>query len=166
MYNQNFINKFPVQFHPIGINNNQPNINLNNESKNAFRKTFTQQKNKKVDEENTEILIINLNYMNKSYLMSLRRYDDIFLKTKNFFEINKIPNKLIKPVIERIFKSLNNIFMLYNKKINSKEIEELKKVERECIYEENTSLNVSSISNISLYDNEIDCPVFKLNKSF
>ena len=104
--------------------------------------------------------------MNKSYLMSIRRYDDIFFITKNFFEINKIPYILIKPVIEKIFNSLNNIYSLLNKRICHKEIEHLKKIESECINIENSSMNISSISNISLYENEIDCPVFKLNKSF
>jgi hypothetical protein len=153
---------------PIIINNNITNINLHINDKNK-KKSLTPTFNNIVDknkEDNIEILKLDLVYNNKSYLMSLHRYDNIFHITKAFFNSHQLPEKLIKPVIAKIFESLNNIYMLYNKTVNKGDIEYLDKIHSRLLNRKEDEDCVTSISNVSLYENELEEAVFKSNKSF
>jgi hypothetical protein len=152
---------------PIIINNNITNINVQINDKNK-KKSITSAFNipDKKKEENTEILKLDLVYNNKSYLMSLHRFDNIFQITKSFFSLHQLPEKLIKPVIAKIFESLNNIYFIFNKTINKRDIEYLDRIHSKWIRREEEEECITSISNVSLYESELEETVFKINRSF
>jgi hypothetical protein len=133
------------------------------------------------DQENTEILRININYNNNSYQMIINRYDDLTFKIRNFIDTNNIPQKFLQPILLKICQSMNQIYNIYNTNLSKFNIDYLNSLQKlwlsRCNNKVSSSIdqeddlsdvenNVSSISNISLDNNEIDPPFFKLNKSF
>ena len=67
-----------------------------------------------------QIKILNLKLKvspNEYKTFNLNIYDDLFISLESFFEINKIRKDLIKPIILKIFYSLNKIFDLMNNRI-------------------------------------------------
>ncbi len=125
-------------------------------------------------EENTEILEINVKYNCKSYIMSLKRYDDLFLQTKTFFDSNNLPDKLIKPVLMKICESLNHIYMVYNielSKFNSEYLSSLEKLWENKTFDikekmEEVNSDCSMISSISEIEYIEETLSERLNKSF
>ena len=98
--------------------------------------------------------------------MSLHRFDNIFQITKSFFNLHQLPEKLIKPVIAKIFESLNNIYFIFNKTMNKRDADYLERIHRKWINREEEEECITSISNISLYESELEETVFKINRSF
>ena len=48
---------------------------------------------------------------------NLKKYDDLFVSLEKFVNINNINQELVKPLVTKIFKTLNKIFWLLNNKI-------------------------------------------------
>ena len=48
---------------------------------------------------------------------NLKKYDDLFISLEKFFDLNKIEQSLVKPIVTKIFAALNKIFWLLNNKI-------------------------------------------------
>lgn len=73
--------------------------------------------------ENTEILNVNVKISkDKNAIFKLRRFDDLFLTVKLFCEINKIEEKMMKPIITQALSTLNNIYKIYNTQLDKKNI--------------------------------------------
>ena len=95
---------------------------------------------------------------NEYKTFNLNIYDDLFISLENFFEINKIRKDLIKPIILKIFYSLNKIFYLMNNRIGLYDREYLNSLyrlwkknneqipKRNIIKEEEKIINVSNNS--------------------
>ena len=47
----------------------------------------------------------------------MKKYDDLFISLEKFFDLNKIEQSLVKPIVTKIFTALNKIFWLLNNKI-------------------------------------------------
>ena len=76
--------------------------------------------------ENTEILNVNVKISkDKIAIFKLRRYDDLFNTVKLFCEINEIKEELIKPIIIKSLEAMNNVYKIYNWKLNSININHL-----------------------------------------
>lgn len=139
----------------------------------------TQQNN-----ENTEILKINIKIANENKIFSLNRFDDVMNAARIFCENNKLEEKFIKPIVTKIHSALNSIYNTYNSNIEEMSQEYLNSLyilwqkikdrtedKQEVLQNENECEdwldNITSISNISLYDEEEnDDKYFQLNNSF
>ena len=117
------------------INYNQ-NLNINNgntiqrsasnkfnsskkSSKNFYNK-FNSPKdtNSTNKNENTVILTLRIKIAKNDYrVFNLKKYDDLFMSLQKFFELNQIKQELVKPIVTKIFFTLNKIFWLLNSKI-------------------------------------------------
>lgn len=117
------------------INYNQ-NVNINNgnsiqrsasnkfnsskkSSKNFYNK-FNSPKdtNSSNKNENTVILTLRIKIAKNDYrVFNLKKYDDLFMSLQKFFELNQIKQELVKPIVTKIFFTLNKIFWLLNSKI-------------------------------------------------
>jgi hypothetical protein len=124
-------------------------------------------------EENSEILQINVKYNCKSYIMSLKRYDDLFLQTKTFFDQNGLPDNLIKPVLMKICESMNHIFMVYNTELSKFNKDYLNSLEKlwnhkthETVEEGEEEANSSILSSFSEMEYSEETLPENLNKSF
>ena len=97
------------------INNNGENQNRK-KSKNYYNK-FNPIKENNMN-ENTVILTLKIKLAKNDYrYFNLKKYDDLFVSLEKFVEINNIRQDLVKPLVSKIFKSLNKIFWLLNNKI-------------------------------------------------
>ena len=68
--------------------------------------------------ENTIILTVKIKVgKNDIRSFNLKKYDDLFVSLEKFVNINKINQELVKPLVTKIFKTLNKIFWLINNKI-------------------------------------------------
>ena len=68
--------------------------------------------------ENTIILTLKIKVAKNDYrTFNLKKYDDLFVSLEKFVNINKINQELVKPLVTKIFKTLNKIFWLINNKI-------------------------------------------------
>jgi hypothetical protein len=166
-YNTRFINPFPSYLQQYDGKFNKFEVHT------EVPKRIKQNK----FEENTEILQINVKYKYKSFIMSLRRHDDLFLQTKSFFDSNSLPEKLIKPVLMKICESLNHIFMVYNSEMSVFNSEYLNSLDVLCRdkkfeFEEKEgeekvdTLDSSILSSISEIQYSEETFPEKLNKSF
>ena len=116
---QNNINQSQI------ISNNQNNQNLCN------LQLFSIKNSPNPILENTEILSINVKISeNKFSTFKLRRYDDLFITVKLFCEINKIDEKLIKPIIIKVLSCLNCIYKIMNCNLLNDDINILKEIKR------------------------------------
>jgi hypothetical protein len=116
---QNTINQSQI------ISNNQNNQNLCNPQ------LFSIKYSPNPILENTEILSINVKISeNKFSTFKLRRYDDLFITVKLFCEINKIDEKLIKPIIIKVLSCLNCIYKIMNCNLLNGDINILKEIKR------------------------------------
>ena len=103
------------------------------ESKNFFNKFNSRSSTKSIGDkanltmnENTVILTLKIKISKNDYrIFNLKKYDDLFLSLEKFFDINKIKQELIKPVIIKVFAALNKTFWLLNNKIGKKDQEYL-----------------------------------------
>ena len=68
--------------------------------------------------ENTVILTLKIKVGKNDYrIFNLKKYDDLFISLEKFVDINKISQDLVKPLVSKIFLTLNKIFWLLNNKI-------------------------------------------------
>ena len=96
------------------------NNNLENQSrkksKNFYNK-FNSSKDNNMN-ENTVILTLKIKVGKNDYrIFNLKKYDDLFISLEKFVDINKISQDLVKPLVSKIFLTLNKIFWLLNNKI-------------------------------------------------
>ena len=117
------------------INYNQ-NVNINNgnsiqrSASNKFNSTKKSSKNfynkfnspkdtsSSNKNENTVILTLRIKIAKNDYrVFNLKKYDDLFMSLQKFFELNQIKQELVKPIVTKIFFTLNKIFWLLNSKI-------------------------------------------------
>ena len=109
---------------------NQPQINLNT-SNLCNTQFFSIKNNINPIFENTEILSINIKISEDKYsTFKLRRYDDLFNVVKLFCEINKIDEKLIKPIIIKVLSCLNSIYKIMNCNLLKNDINILNEIKR------------------------------------
>ena len=68
--------------------------------------------------ENTIILTLKIKVAKNDYrTFNLKKYDDLFVSLEKFVDLNKIRQELVKPLVTKIFNTLNKIFWLLNNKI-------------------------------------------------
>ncbi len=102
----------------INIGNSIYNSNKNFLNKNAKKLKNNKAKSNKCKDENIVILKIKLKIApNDSKIFELKKYDDLFVKISDFFDMYKIKTDLVKPTISRIFSALDYIFYAFNNKI-------------------------------------------------
>ena len=101
---------------------NQSDINNNLEIKSrkkskVYYNKFNNSKENCLN-ENTIILTVKIKVAkNDIRSFNLKKYDDLFVSLEKFVNINKINQELVKPLVAKIFKTLNKIFWLLNNKI-------------------------------------------------
>ena len=101
-------------------NSSETNINVENrngkKTKNHYNKFNTTKENNM--NENTVILTLKIKVAKNDYrIFNLKKYDDLFVSLEKFVDINKIRQELVKPLVTKIFHTLNKIFWLFNNKI-------------------------------------------------
>ena len=101
---------------------NQSDINNNLEIKSRKKSKIYYNKFNNSKEnflnENTIILTVKIKVgKNDIRSFNLKKYDDLFVSLEKFVNINKINQELVKPLVTKIFKTLNKIFWLINNKI-------------------------------------------------
>ena len=68
--------------------------------------------------ENTVILTLKIKVAPNDFrTFNLKKYDDLFVSLEKFFDLHKIKQELVKPIVTKIFAALNKIFWLLNNKI-------------------------------------------------
>lgn len=100
----------------------QSDINKNYEIKSRKKsKTYYNKFNNAKENclnENTIILTLKIKVAKNDYrTFNLKKYDDLFVSLEKFVNINNINQELVKPLVTKIFKTLNKIFWLLNNKI-------------------------------------------------
>jgi hypothetical protein len=188
-YADNFKNPFQLRKNTFTYRTNTPNVSnttstVGSNVGSPMSKPHTKKRsnnnviNLKSSEDNTEILKINIYCNEKLLTMSLKRFDDLYVTTKNFFESNCIPDRLIKPIVYRICEAMRGLFETYNKamkpfdsdylfslrKLSEKYINNNEEVKKDRI--ETEELDISCLSAMSLDESAGDLSFFKLNKSF
>ena len=110
------------------VDSNEMYYRLNTkETKNFYNKFNSQSLHKNIADrsninENTVILILKIKVGKNDFrTFSLKKYDDLFISLEKFFDINKISQELIKPVIIKVFAALNKTFWLLNNKVEKKD---------------------------------------------
>ena len=101
---------------------NQSDINNNLEIKSRKKSKIYYNKFNNSKEnclnENTIILTVKIKVgKNDIRSFNLKKYDDLFVSLEKFVNINNINQELVKPLVTKIFKTLNKIFWLINNKI-------------------------------------------------
>ena len=117
--------------------------------------------------ENTVILTLKIKVANNDYrIFNLRKNEDLFISLEKFVDTNKIRQELIKPLVDKIFETLNNITCLLNNRIgnydreylnslhklwikNNKEIPRTKNKSKTNSHKRNTSSSDTSSENSS-----------------
>ena len=109
--------------------------------------------------ENTVILSLKLKIKKNHYVVfNLKKYDDIFVSLEKFALCNKIKPELIKPLILKIFESLNKIYHLLNNKISLYDQEYLKSLYKLWIKNKDyydKKLSAINYNSNSLYEEDI-----------
>ncbi|MCQ2820131.1 MAG: hypothetical protein MJ252_22930 [archaeon] len=91
-------------------------IKNKNSNHSYFNKFNTPTENSNL--ENTLILTLRIKVGPNDYrVFNLKKYDDLFDALQKFFSLNQIKQELIKPIVNKIFIALNQIFFLMNNKI-------------------------------------------------
>ena len=97
------------------IGNKNGNSNMG-KKKNFFNKFNSPKENS--TNENTVILTLKIKVAPNDFrTFNLKKYDDLFVSLEKFFDLNKIKQELVKPIVTKIFAALNKIFWLLNNKI-------------------------------------------------
>ena len=105
--------------------------NANNNITNGFQKKkyynkFNSPKENNTTNENTVILTLKIKVAPNDFrTFNLKKYDDLFISLEKFFDLNKIKQDLVKPIVTKIFAALNKIFWLLNNKIGIYDLEYL-----------------------------------------
>ena len=111
------------------INNNNTNLDNQNrkKNKNYFNKFNTTKENSM--NENTIILTVQIKVAkNDIRVFYLKKYDDLFVSLEKFVDLNKIKQELVKPLVTKIFDTLNKIFWVINCKIGKYDRKYLKSI--------------------------------------
>ena len=87
--------------------------------KNYFNKFNSPKENcNNATSENTIILTLKIKISKDDYrVFNLKKYDDLFLSLQKFFDLNNIKQELVKPIVGKVFATLNKIFWLLNSKV-------------------------------------------------
>ena len=87
--------------------------------KNYFNKFNSPKENiNNATSENTVILTLKIKIAKDDYrVFNLKKYDDLFVSLQKFFDLNKIKQDLVKPIVGKVFATLNKIFWLLNSKV-------------------------------------------------
>ena len=98
------------------VGNKNGNLNNISKKKNFFNKFNSPKENS--TNENTVILTLKIKVAPNDFrTFNLKKYDDLFVSLEKFFDLNKIKQELVKPIVTKIFAALNKIFWLLNNKI-------------------------------------------------
>ena len=95
-------------------------INCNSSNKLQRKKYYNKFNSEKenITNENTVILTLKIKIAKNDYrTFNLKKYDDLFISLEKFFDLNKIDQSLVKPIVNKIFAAMNKIFWLLNNKI-------------------------------------------------
>jgi hypothetical protein len=91
--------------------------NYGNPQKKKYFNKFNSSK-ENCTNENTVILTLKIKVAKDDFrVFNLKKYDDLFISLEKFFDLNKIEQDLVKPIVTKIFEALNKIFWLLNNKI-------------------------------------------------
>ena len=91
---------------------------FNNPRKKYYNKFNSSKENSTND--NTVILTLKIKVAKNDFrVFNLKKYDDLFISLEKFFDLNKIAQNLVKPIVNKIFAALNKIFWLLNNKIGN-----------------------------------------------
>ena len=91
---------------------------FNNPRKKYYNKFNSSKENSTND--NTVILTLKIKVAKNDFrTFNLKKYDDLFISLEKFFDLNKIDQSLVKPIVNKIFAALNKIFWLLNNKIGN-----------------------------------------------
>ena len=91
--------------------------NFGNPQRKKYYNKFNSSKENSTN-ENTVILTLKIKVAKDDYrVFNLKKYDDLFISLEKFFDLNKIEQSLVKPIVTKIFTALNKIFWLLNNKI-------------------------------------------------
>ena len=91
--------------------------NIGNPQRKKYFNKFNSSKENSTN-ENTVILTLKIKVAKDDYrVFNLKKYDDLFISLEKFFDLNKIEQNLVKPIVTKIFTALNKIFWLLNNKI-------------------------------------------------
>ena len=104
-------------------NSNKSNIikkgKLYNNQRKKYYNKFNSSKENSTN-ENTVILTLKIKVAKNDFrVFNLKKYDDLFISLEKFFDLNKIDQNLVKPIVNKIFAALNKIFWLLNNKIGN-----------------------------------------------
>ena len=81
--------------------------------------------------ENTVILKVVVKISKDEYsIFKLKRFDDLFETVKLFCEINKIDEKMIKPLIIKSFCAINTIYQVMNCNLNKNHIDIMETIQK------------------------------------
>ena len=81
--------------------------------------------------ENTEILTLKIKVAKNDYrILNLKKNEDLFVSLEKFVDKNKIRQELIKPLVNKIFETLDNITCILNNKIGNYDREYLNSLHR------------------------------------
>ena len=108
-----------LEFYNANIINGSSSCNYNKEKEKHRKSKNKFDTNNKINEnENIVILILKLKIgKNDIRYFYLKKYDNLFESIQKFIDMNKINQKLTKPIIISIFKALNKVFYLINNRI-------------------------------------------------
>ena len=116
------------------VDNKNEKINNNNGGANPRKKyynKFNSPKENNIANENTVILTIKIKVgPNDFRTFNLKKYDDLFISLEKFFDLNKIKQDLVKPIVTKIFAALNKIFWLLNNKIGKYDLDYLNSLQK------------------------------------
>ena len=87
--------------------------------KNYFNKFNSPKENiNNATSENTVILTLKIKISKDEFrVFNLKKYDDLFVSLQKFFDLNKIKQDFVKPIVAKVFATLNKIFWLLNSKV-------------------------------------------------
>ena len=98
--------------------NNSNTSGTNGVPRKKYYNKFNSPKENNVTNENTVILTLKIKVAPNDFrTFNLKKYDDLFISLEKFFDLNKIKQDLVKPIVTKIFSALNKIFWLLNNKI-------------------------------------------------
>ena len=101
----------------LSLKSKNSNKTYNNPQRKKYYNKFSSSKENSTN-ENTVILTLKIKLAKDDYrVFNLKKYDDLFISLEKFFDLNKIDQNLVKPIVTKIFTALNKIFWLLNNKV-------------------------------------------------
>ena len=95
-------------------NSNNSGINMGSSNgipRKKYYNKFNSPKENNTTNENTVILTLKIKVAPNDFrTFNLKKYDDLFISLEKFFDLNKIEQNLVKPIVTKIFEALNKIF--------------------------------------------------------